>query len=67
MIIIKKFASKFKVELASELGDSMTNLFGLRRKILLIIKTNRRHFSCSFLSEIQQLASIIKTKEMTRA
>ena len=43
MEVIKELAAELQIKFSAELGDSMTNLFRLHRKILLIIKTNRHH------------------------
>ena len=48
MEVIKEFAPEFQIELAAELGDSMTNLFGLGLKIFLIVKADRLHLKSSF-------------------
>ena len=44
MIVIKKLATKLKVELATEFSDTLADVFGLHFQIFVIVKSNFHRF-----------------------
>ena len=60
MIVVKKLAAKLKIELASELGDSVLDVAGLSLQIFFIIKTDLHStLLLSFLLKIKTVIIII--------